>query len=129
MDGLTSFAGAWSFFSESTRKVLIDVGIGIGGVAVAAVAGIGICHAIPSCKSKYLTSTTTPIATSANISTNPVNASGNTSPKPAITSSTSVNSTLNQKSNTSATQGGRRTHSRHTKRAHQNSKKTRRSRK
>lgn len=126
MDGLTSFAGAWSFFSESTRKVLIDVGIGIGGVAVAAVAGIGICHAIPSCKSKYLTSTTTPIATSANISTNPVNASGNTSPKPAITSSTSSNSTSNQKS---TTQGGRRTHSRHTKRAHQNSKKTRRSRK
>jgi len=104
MDGLTSFAGAWGFFSESTRKVLIDVGIGIGGVVVAAVAGIGICHAIPSCKSKYLTSTTTPIATSANISTNPVNTSGNTSPKPVVTSSTPVN----QKSNASTTQGGKR---------------------
>ena len=126
MDGLTSIAGAWSFFSDSARDAFKYGAIGLGG---AIVVGAGICFSIPSCRSEHFRPTTTPVTTSANVSTNPVNASGNTSPKPAITSSTPVNSTLNQKSNTSATQGGRRTHSRHTKRARQNSKKTRRSRK
>lgn len=92
MDGLTSIAGGWSSTPGWFHTIIYSgAGIVVGGAI-----GLIVCAKTESCKSKFPNL----------FKKDSENGSANQSLNPSMTSSTPVNSTPNQKTNT---QGGRQT--------------------